>query len=108
MNSFFRAIRTLGLVVFSLALFAGTSTFAQTFRGTILGSVTDSSGSAVPGATVTIKNMDTGLVRTVTTSDDGSYAAPDLPIGHYSFSVEKEGFKLGEVTGIKGEGADER
>src|SRR6266403_4671923 len=108
MNSFFRAIRTVALVLFSLALFAGASTFAQTFRGTILGSVTDSSGAAVPGATVTIKNVDTGLVRTVTTSDDGSYAAPELPIGTYSVSVEKAGFKLGVVTGIKVEVSSER
>jgi len=108
MNSFFRAIRTLTLVVLALAFFAGTSTFGQTFRGTILGSVTDSSGAAVPGATVTIKNMDTGLTRTVTTSEDGSYAAPELPIGTYSVSVEKAGFKLGLVTGIKVEVSSER
>ena len=108
MNSFFRAIRSLALVVFSLALFAGASTFAQTFRGTILGSVTDTSGAAVPGATVTIKNLDTGLTRTVSTSDDGSYAVPELPIGNYSVSVEKAGFKLGLVTGIKVEVSSER
>src|SRR6266404_1058462 len=108
MNSFFRAIRTLALVAFALTHFAGTSSFAQTFRGTILGSVTDSSGAAVPGATVTIKNVDTGLVRTVTTSDDGSYAAPELPIGTYTVSVEKAGFKLGVVTGIKVEVSSER
>src|SRR5579859_4438499 len=108
MNSFFRAIRTLALVVFSLAIFAGASTYAQTFRGTILGSVTDSSGAAVPGATVTIKNMDTGLVRTVTTSEDGSYSAPELPIGTYSATVEKAGFKSGVVTGLKVEVSSER
>src|ERR1700756_3296058 len=108
MNSLFRAIRTLALVVIALTLFAGVSTFAQTFRGTILGSVTDSSGAAVPGATVTIRNLDTGLTRTVTTSDDGSYAAPELPIGNYSVSVEKAGFKLGVVTGIKVEASSER
>ncbi len=108
MNSLFRAIRTLALVFFALTLFAGPSTFAQTFRGTILGSVTDSSGAAVPGATVTIKNVDTGLVRTVTTSDDGSYSAPELPIGNYSVSVERAGFKLGVVTGIKVEVSTER
>src|SRR5882724_5296011 len=108
MNSFFRAIRTFALVVFALTLFAGVATFAQTFRGTILGSVTDSSGAAVPGATVTIKNVDTGLVRTVTASEDGSYAAPELPIGTYSVSVEKTGFKLGVVTGIKVEVSTER
>ena len=108
MNSFFRAIRAFALVGFALTLFAGTSAFAQTFRGTILGSVTDSSGAAVPGATVTIKNADTGLVRTVTTSDDGNYSAPELPIGNYSVSVEKAGFKLGVVSGIKVEVSSER
>jgi len=108
MNSFFRAIRTLALVIFTLTVFAGALTFAQTFRGTILGSVTDSSGAAVPGATVTIKNVDTGLVRTVTTSDDGSYAASELPIGNYSVTVEKAGFKSGVVTGVKVEVSTER
>jgi outer membrane receptor protein involved in Fe transport len=108
MNSFFRAIRTLALVVYSLALFAGASTFAQTFRGTILGNVTDSSGAAVPGATVTIKNVDTGLVRTVVSSEDGSYATPELPIGNYSVTVEKAGFKSGVATGVKVEVSSER
>ncbi len=108
MNSFFRSIRTLALVAFSLALFAGGSTLAQTFRGTILGTVSDSSGAAVPGATVTIKNLDTGLTRVVSTSDDGSYSAPELPIGNYSVSVEKAGFKLGVVSGIKVEVSSER
>jgi outer membrane receptor protein involved in Fe transport len=81
---------------------------AQTFRGTILGSVSDSSGASVPGATVTIKNLDTGLTRTVTTSDDGSYSAPELPIGNYSVTVEKSGFKSGVVTGIRVDVSTER
>jgi Carboxypeptidase regulatory-like domain len=51
---------------------------AQTFRGTILGTVTDSSGAAISGATVTVKNTGTGFVRTVTTDDDGNYSAPEL------------------------------
>jgi outer membrane receptor protein involved in Fe transport len=108
MNSFFRAIRTLALVVFALTVFAGASTLAQTFRGTILGNVTDSSGAAVPGATVTIKNLDTGLVRTVVSSEDGSFATPELPIGNYSVTVEKAGFKSGVATGVKVEVSSER
>ena len=91
-----------------LLLFAVSSSQAQTFRGTILGTVTDTSGGAVPGATVTIKNLDTGLTRTVTTSDDGSYAVPELPIGNYSVTVEKEGFKEGVVTGVRVEVSTER
>lgn len=73
---------------------------AQTFRGTILGTVVDSSGAAVPGVTVTIKNVDTGLTRTALTSDDGSYSAPELPIdftlqpGQLAQTVEVVGEEL--------------
>ncbi len=91
-----------------LLLILCLSTEGQTFRGTILGTVTDSSGLAVGGAKVTVKNLDTGLTREVTTSDDGSYAVPELPIGNYSVTVEKAGFRTGVVTGIRAEVSSER
>ncbi len=106
-----RSIRNLGVLAFLftvLLVLSGGELKAQTFRGTILGTILDSSGGAVPGATVTIKNVDTGLTRTVTTSDDGSYAAPELPIGNYSVTVEKAGFKVGVVTGVHVEVSSER
>ncbi len=108
MNRFFRNLRAFTLVLATLTLLTVVSTPAQTFRGTILGTVTDTSGAAVPGATVTIKNLDTGLVRTVTTTDDGSYSVPELPIGNYSISVEKSGFRLGLVTGARVDVSSER
>jgi hypothetical protein len=64
------------LVVFillSTALLVG-----QTFRGTILGSVTDPSGAYVAGATVKVRNVATGLERTTVTSADGSYRVPEF------------------------------
>jgi hypothetical protein len=73
---------------------------AQTFRGTILGTVTDTSGAAIVGATVTVKNIGTGLTRVVATATDGSYAVPELPIGAYTVTVTNSGFKSGLVTGI--------
>ncbi len=97
-------VGVLGVLLLLLAVGAG----AQTFRGTILGNVTDSSGAAIVGATVTIKNTDTGLVRTVTTSEDGSYSAPELPIGNYSVTVGMSGFKSGVVSGIRVEVSSER
>jgi hypothetical protein len=106
-----RSIRNLCAITFllsALMLLCGVSTPGQTFRGTILGTITDSSGASVPGATVTIKNLDTGLVRTVNTSDDGSYSAPELPIGNYTVTVEKPGFKQGVVAGIHVEVSSER
>ena len=62
---------------------------AQTFRGTILGTVTDVSGAIVPDATVTIRNVDTGLVRTTVTQSDGSYRVPELPVGTYDVTVKQ-------------------
>jgi outer membrane receptor protein involved in Fe transport len=106
-----RSIRKLcifGCCLIALLVIVAGSATAQTFRGTILGTVTDSSGGTVPGATVTIKNVDTGLTRTLTTSDDGSYSAPELPIGNYSVTVEKQGFKTGLISRIKVEVSTER
>ena len=108
MSRFFRDLSALVFLCLSLFFLSSSPLHAQTFRGTILGTVTDSSGGAVPGATVTIKNLDTGLTRTVVTSDDGSYSAPELPIGNYSVTVEKSGFKEGVVTGVKVEVSSER
>lgn len=93
----------------AIAALAGASAGrAQTFRGTILGTVTDSSGLAVAGATVTIKNTGTGLTRTVATSDDGTYSVPELPIGTYSVTVEMTGFRKATVSGVTLQVAAER
>jgi hypothetical protein len=54
---------------------------AQTFRATILGTLTDTSGAAIPGATVSVKNTGTGLLRTVITDDDGKASAPSSWLG---------------------------
>src|ERR1700722_9637415 len=56
-------------VIFAMAILAAPG-WSQTFRGTILGTVTDSSGAAVADATVTVKNEDTGLVRTTVSTGD--------------------------------------
>ena len=91
----------------AILLLWGTSAAAQTFRGTILGTVTDSSGAAIAGAAVAVKNVNTGLSRTVTTSEDGTYSVPELPIGTYSVTIEKTGFRQGLVTGLQVEVSSE-
>jgi len=101
MNRLFRNLSIWVLLVATTIFVTGGVANAQTFRGLILGTVTDSSGAAVPGAIVTVKNNDTGLNRTVTTVEDGSYEVPELPIGKYSVSAEKTGFKLGVVSGVQ-------
>jgi hypothetical protein len=101
-------VRFLAIATLLTAIVFSVSTNGQTFRGTILGTVTDTSGAAVSGATVSVKNTGTGLLRTVNTGDDGSYSAPELPIGTYSVTVEKSGFKVGLVNGISVEVSTER
>jgi hypothetical protein len=97
-----RNVRNASLFVLAAVLLVFSySASAQSFRGAILGTVTDSTGASVAGAAVAVKNVNTGLSRTVSTSEDGSYSAPELPIGTYSVTVEKAGFKQGVVTGLQ-------
>ena len=84
-----------------LAMMLGAaSSQAQTFRGSILGTVTDTTGAAVSGATVTIHNVETGIDRMTTTSVDGSYLIPELPIGNYNVTVELNGFQKLVTNGV--------
>src|SRR3974390_2945100 len=66
----------------------------------ISGTVRDSSGLAVPGATVKVTQTATGAVRTVTSAVDGGFVFPDLPIGPYLFEVTKDGFSRFVQSGI--------
>jgi len=87
------AVALVSLVLVSVAV-------AQTFRGTILGTVTDSSGAVVSGATVKVRNVDTGLERTAQTTPDGSYAVPELPIGTYDVTISQSGFETMVNKGV--------
>jgi len=75
--------------------------YAQKITGTISGTVTDPTGAVVANATVTITNIGTGLVRTVTTSETGEYIAPDLPNGTYRIVVNQPNFKEVVVDNIE-------
>jgi hypothetical protein len=68
-------------------------TLAQDFRATIVGRVTDQSKAAIPNAQVTVKNLGTNEVTTMTTSGEGNYRVPFLRPGAYSVTVEMTGFK---------------
>jgi hypothetical protein len=73
---------------------------AQDFRGTIGGTVTDPNGAAVPGASVTVKNIATNVASTVTTSDEGSYTVPLLQPGTYTVSATSGGFKTTTIENV--------
>jgi hypothetical protein len=87
-------------IILVFVLVAAVSLSAQTFRGTILGTVTDAQGAVVSGAAVTVKNVGTGLERTTNTSADGSYALPELPIGTYTVTITLTGFQTFVTTGV--------
>ena len=74
---------------------------AQEITGSIIGTVTDSSGAAVAGAKVTIRNLDKNVVlRTVTTESNGQYLATYLPIGRYEVVAEAPSFKKSVYSNI--------
>ena len=91
-----RAIAGLGLFLALANL--GWSQAASTSQ--IQGVVQDASGLPVQGAEVKATQTDTGVVRTVTSSADGTYVLPNLPIGPYRLEVAKEGFTRYQQTGI--------
>jgi len=87
--------------LFSFLIFVDAPTaLAQTFRGSIQGTITDSTGAAVAGAQVKVLSPATGLSRTVTANDRGEYVASELPLGTYSVTVEKQGFRTTTLTQI--------
>src|SRR6266511_1801761 len=98
---FNRAVRFLSLTT---VLLLGLTTMAvgQEITGSISGTVQDSAGAAVKGATVTITNSQQNLVaRTITTDDDGLFSAPNLPATYYDVAVEAPGFKKRIETKVK-------
>ena len=82
-----------------IAVFACFSVSGQTVNGRINGTVTDSSGAVIPGATVTITNIATNAPRTAVTDDSGFYTVTSLPVGTYTVTVERSGFKKANQTG---------
>ena len=80
----------------------GTRLAAQlSTSATITGTVTDETGAVVPGATVTIQDLDTKSSQTTTSNSDGTYVVPGLNVGNYSVGITKAGFQTYAVSGIQ-------
>src|SRR5713226_5439823 len=84
--------RLMLLVLFSLL--CTPLVFGQATSGIIAGTVTDQQGAVVPGAAVTIKNLDTDFQRQVSTDSNGYYRVAALPVGRYVVRAERAGFKV--------------
>jgi hypothetical protein len=100
-------LKTASVIFLIFALLAPPAA-AQTFRGTILGTVTDPQGAVVADAKVTARNVATGLERSTVTDSEGNYTIPELPIGVYEVNIQAAGFKAAKVTDVKVEVASER
>lgn len=75
-------------------------TEAEQTTATLSGRVLDTSGAVLPGASVTVRNINTGLQRSVTSGADGRYAVPSLSVGSYEIRAELSGFRLLVRRGI--------
>ena len=85
--------RRISLIVAALICLSSGLASAQERFGGLSGTVTDSSKAAVPGATVTATNRQTGAQRVVVSSGDGTYRVPDLDPGRYSVTIELDTFQ---------------
>jgi hypothetical protein len=80
-----------------LSLFSST-TYSQVSTATLVGAVRDATGGSVPGATITAKNIATGLARSATTDAAGNYVITTLQAGHYAITAAFAGFKTASVS----------
>ncbi len=83
-----------------LSTLGASSAFAQATTGELTGRIADPAGAVVPGVTVTLRNLETGLVRTGVTNEGGEYLFVLLPPGRYSLTAELSGFKKLERLGL--------
>src|SRR6516164_5247898 len=98
-----RLVRASGTwILFGLVLLLGWATPARAqLTGRIKGTITDPSGAGVPSAGVTVRNMETDVLRNATSEVDGSYLFLALPVGPYEVKVSKSGFQDSTRGGIE-------
>ena len=88
------------VLAFGLSLLFIANVFAQA-TGSLGGTVKDPNGAIVQGVSVTVKNEGTNLTRTAVSDSDGRWTIPVLPVGKYTLTYEKEGFKKGYSENVE-------
>ncbi len=83
-----------------LLFFVSLAAHGQVVGATLTGVVRDSSGAALTGASVTVRQIETGATRSLATDSEGRFFAPSLPVGSYKIRVEHDGFAATEQSGI--------
>ena len=94
-------------MAFFLLTFVSQGAFAQLDQGSITGTITDSSGANIAGATVTLTNVNTGLTFSRTTNGAGEYTFTPLKIGDYKLKVSAPGFESVERTNLRVDVSDQ-
>ena len=95
-----RCVWALPLLVVSICLAGANPAVAQSVSGILTGTVVDSSGAAVPGATVNATETDTGTIRATVSADGGVFRFAALNPGKYTVNIELTGFKAVTVSDI--------
>src|ERR1043165_6005094 len=85
---------------FALSTLYAALAHGQAVNGSLLGTVTDATGGAVPNAKVVITETNTGVSRTANTNESGNYNFADLPPGLYKVAAELTGFKRAERANV--------
>lgn len=93
----FRVFGVIALVAAAMLDFGATRLLAQRTTASVAGTITDGTEAAVPGATVVVRSVETGVERSVSTNEQGYFVAPALPAGVYSITVSKAGFQTVSV-----------
>ena len=103
-------VMAIGMQAFALLLLAAGAAFSQTDRGTIRGTVLDTTGAVIPGASITVTNAATGVTVDTISTEAGTYNVSALPSGVYNIQVQLQGFKTllrpnvavsaGNITGL--------
>src|SRR5438132_407841 len=89
-----------GIVIVALQWSYASRASAQATGAIVAGTLVDAQGAVLPGATVTIRNADTGVTRSTVSEPDGSYRIGGLPPGRYTFSFELSGFGKVDVQAV--------
>src|SRR5256884_9191388 len=92
--------RYLPVLLITVIFLCGHLACAQVSTATIAGVAQDASGAVIPGVSVTVKNLNTGITRTATTDEGGRYTLPDLSLGSYEVEGQLPGFQTEVRSGI--------
>jgi hypothetical protein len=94
-------LRAIGICLLALLCLGVTSVFAQFDTASVVGTVKDNTGGVVPGATVTLTNIDTGVSAQRVTETDGSYEFMTVRIGRYKVTAELQGFATAVADNVQ-------